>query len=81
MAFRFSFAMFTHSYPQCETFSHRARPSLFCPRNRRYLLAGEATSSINGRSFIQTAYRASPFGKPMGEPLAVKYSQNKVSVC
>lgn len=45
--------------------------------NGRYLLAGEATSSINGRSWIQTAYRASPFGKPMGEALAIKYSENK----
>lgn len=43
----------------------------------RYLLAGEATSSINGRSFIQTVYRASPFGKAMGEPLIIKYSSNK----
>lgn len=43
---------------------------------RRYLLAGEAVSSINGRSFIQTAYRASPFGKPMGEALAIKFSTN-----
>lgn len=43
---------------------------------RRYLLAGEATSSINGRSYIQTVYRSSPFGKPMGEPLIVKYSSN-----
>ena len=33
-------------------------------------------SSINGRSWIQTAYRASPFGKPMGEALAIKYSPN-----
>ena len=49
--------------------------------HRRYLLAGEATSSINGRSFIQTAYRASSYGKPVGEPLIVKYSQNKVREC
>ena len=45
--------------------------------NGRYLLAGAATPSINGRSFIQTAYRASPVGKPIGEPLAIKVSQNK----
>jgi hypothetical protein len=45
--------------------------------NGRYLLAGTATPSINGRSFIQTAYRASPVGKPIGEPLAIKVSQNK----
>lgn len=44
--------------------------------NGRYLLAGDAVSSINGRSWIQTAYRASPFGKPMGEALAIKYSPN-----
>jgi len=44
--------------------------------NGRYLLAGEATSSINGRSFIQTAYRASTFGKPTGEALAIKFSAN-----
>ena len=44
--------------------------------NGRYLLAGEATSSINGRSYIQTAYRASPLGKPIGDPLAIKYSSN-----
>lgn len=43
---------------------------------RRYLLAGEATSSINGRSYIQTAYRASPLGKPMGDALAIKFSSN-----
>ena len=45
--------------------------------NGRYLLAGEAVSSINGRSYIQTAYRASPLGKPSGEPLAIKYSKNQ----
>jgi len=45
--------------------------------NGRYLLAGEAFSSINGRSYIQTAYRSSPFGKPIGEPLAIKFSPNK----
>lgn len=44
--------------------------------NGRYLLAGDATSSINGRSFIQTAYRASSFGKPTGEALAIKFSPN-----
>ncbi|KAL9189053.1 hypothetical protein ACHAXT_011543 [Thalassiosira profunda] len=42
----------------------------------KYLLAGEAVSSINGRSYIQTAYKSSPFGKPMGEPLAIKFSEN-----
>jgi hypothetical protein len=45
--------------------------------NGRYLLAGTATPSVNGRSFIQTAYRASPLGKPIGEPLAIKVSPNK----
>mmetsp|Transcript_8478 Transcript_8478/g.20743 ORF Transcript_8478/g.20743 Transcript_8478/m.20743 type:complete len:614 (+) Transcript_8478:255-2096(+) len=45
--------------------------------NGRYLLAGDSTSSINGRSYIQTAYRASAFGKPTGEALAIKYSPNK----
>eukprot|EP00579_Thalassiosira_antarctica_P001664 CAMPEP_0201869070 /NCGR_PEP_ID=MMETSP0902-20130614/2724_1 /ASSEMBLY_ACC=CAM_ASM_000551 /TAXON_ID=420261 /ORGANISM="Thalassiosira antarctica, Strain CCMP982" /LENGTH=618 /DNA_ID=CAMNT_0048394511 /DNA_START=248 /DNA_END=2104 /DNA_ORIENTATION=- len=46
--------------------------------NGRYLLAGDAEASINGRSYIQTAYRSSPFGtKPMGEPLVIKYSPNK----
>eukprot|EP00804_Cyclotella_cryptica_P012011 CCRYP_004472-RA/>CCRYP_004472-RA protein AED:0.24 eAED:0.24 QI:146/1/1/1/1/1/2/473/632 len=45
--------------------------------NGRYLLAGTATPSVNGRSFIQTAYRSSPLGKPTGEPLAIKVSQNK----
>eukprot|EP01082_Thalassiosira_pseudonana_P007860 g6450.t1 g6450 contig23:489575-491568(-) len=45
--------------------------------NGRYLLAGPATPSVNGRSFIQTAYRSSPVGKPIGEPLAIKVSQNK----
>ena len=45
--------------------------------NGRYLLAGKAVSSINGRSYIQTAYRASPLGKPSGEPLAIKYSKNQ----
>ena len=45
--------------------------------NGRYLLAGVATPSVNGRSFIQTAYRASPLGKPIGEPLAIKVSSNK----
>jgi len=44
--------------------------------NGRYLLAGEATSSINGRSFIQTAYRASTYGKATGEALAIKFSPN-----
>eukprot|EP00585_Thalassiosira_rotula_P012000 CAMPEP_0196133134 /NCGR_PEP_ID=MMETSP0910-20130528/2480_1 /TAXON_ID=49265 /ORGANISM="Thalassiosira rotula, Strain GSO102" /LENGTH=638 /DNA_ID=CAMNT_0041392827 /DNA_START=187 /DNA_END=2103 /DNA_ORIENTATION=+ len=62
----------------------RARSSISIPDltgktlgNGRYLLAGEATSSINGRSYIQTAYRSSPFGKPMGEPLAIKFCPNK----
>eukprot|EP00584_Thalassiosira_punctigera_P026591 CAMPEP_0172577786 /NCGR_PEP_ID=MMETSP1067-20121228/138407_1 /TAXON_ID=265564 ORGANISM="Thalassiosira punctigera, Strain Tpunct2005C2" /NCGR_SAMPLE_ID=MMETSP1067 /ASSEMBLY_ACC=CAM_ASM_000444 /LENGTH=648 /DNA_ID=CAMNT_0013370477 /DNA_START=221 /DNA_END=2166 /DNA_ORIENTATION=+ len=62
----------------------RARSSISIPDltgdtlgNGRYLLAGDATSSINGRSYIQTAYRSSPFGKPMGESLAIKYSPNK----
>lgn len=45
--------------------------------NGRYLLAGMAQPSINGRSFIQTAYRSSPLGKPIGEPLAIKVSANK----
>jgi len=45
--------------------------------NGRYLLAGDAFSSVNGRSYIQTAYRSSPVGKPMGEPLAIKFSPKK----
>jgi hypothetical protein len=45
--------------------------------NGRYLLAGTATPSINGRSFIQTAYRSTPLNKPIGEPLAIKVSANK----
>mmetsp|Transcript_16919 Transcript_16919/g.35775 ORF Transcript_16919/g.35775 Transcript_16919/m.35775 type:complete len:654 (-) Transcript_16919:354-2315(-) len=45
--------------------------------NGRYLLAGEAVSSINGRSYIQTAYRSNAFGKPTGEALAIKFSPNK----
>jgi len=45
--------------------------------NGKYLLAGESVSSTNGRSFIQTVYRASSLGKPVGEPLIIKYSPNK----
>lgn len=45
--------------------------------NGKYLLAGKATPSINGRSFIQKAYRASPLGKPVGEVLIIKVSPNK----
>jgi serine/threonine protein kinase len=32
---------------------------------------------MNGRSFIQTTYRASPLGQPMGDALIIKYSPNK----
>lgn len=51
---------------------HAPRPHV----QSRYLLAGDATSSVTGRSYIQTAYRASPFGKPTGEALAIKFSTN-----
>ena len=45
--------------------------------NGRYILVGDATTSMNGRSFIQTTYRASPLGQPMGDALIIKYSPNK----
>mmetsp|Transcript_14686 Transcript_14686/g.30051 ORF Transcript_14686/g.30051 Transcript_14686/m.30051 type:complete len:587 (-) Transcript_14686:145-1905(-) len=45
--------------------------------NGKYLLAGAASPSVNGRSFIQKAYRSSPAGKPMGEALVIKVSGNK----
>jgi len=44
--------------------------------NGKFLLAGDAVSSVNGRSYIQTAYKASPLSKPIGHPLIVKFSSN-----
>ena len=44
--------------------------------NGRYILAGQAIPSVNGRSLIQTAYRSSPIGIPTGEPLIIKISSN-----
>jgi serine/threonine protein kinase len=44
---------------------------------RRYILVGNATTGMNGRSFIQTTFRASPLGQPMGDALIIKYSPNK----
>lgn len=44
--------------------------------NGKFLLAGDAVSSVNGRSYIQTAYKASPLNKPVGNPLIVKFSSN-----
>jgi hypothetical protein len=44
--------------------------------NGRYILAGQAIPSVNGRSMIQTAYRSTPIGTPTGEPLIIKISSN-----
>jgi len=44
--------------------------------NGRYILAGKAIPSVNGRSMIQTAYRSTPLGTPTGEPLIIKISSN-----
>lgn len=44
--------------------------------NGRYILAGKAVPSVNGRSLIQTAYRSTPQGLPTGEPLIAKISSN-----
>jgi hypothetical protein len=45
--------------------------------NGRYILAGEATPSVNGRSIIQTVYRSTPLGAPItSEPFMVKISSN-----
>lgn len=44
--------------------------------NGRYILAGKAVPSVNGRSLIQTAYRSTPQGVPTGEPLIAKISSN-----
>ena len=44
--------------------------------NGRYILAGQAIPSVNGRSMIQTAYRSTPVGTPTGEPLIIKISSN-----
>jgi serine/threonine protein kinase len=44
--------------------------------NGRYILAGQAVPSVNGRSLIQTAYRSSPVGTATGEPLIIKISSN-----
>ncbi|KAK1747659.1 serine/threonine-protein kinase [Skeletonema marinoi] len=42
--------------------------------NGRYILAGKAIPSVNGRSLIQTAYRSTPLGTATGEPLIIKIS-------
>jgi len=44
--------------------------------NGRYILAGKAIPSVNGRSLIQTAYRSTPLGTASGEPLIIKISGN-----
>ncbi len=48
--------------------------------NGRYILAGQAIPSVNGRSLIQTAYRASPIGTATGEPLIIKISSNTAAM-
>lgn len=48
--------------------------------NGRYVLAGQAVPSVNGRSLIQTAYRASPIGTATGEPLIIKISSNTAAM-
>ena len=57
--------------------SIKASPGVKTVGNGRYILVGDATTSMNGRSFIQITYRASPLGQPMGDALIIKYSPNK----
>ncbi|KAL7501025.1 hypothetical protein ACHAWT_010610 [Skeletonema menzelii] len=48
--------------------------------NGRYILAGQAVPSVNGRSLIQTAYRSTPVRTATGEPLIIKISSNTAAM-